>query len=344
MSRFVKQIAFFIVGLVLTLLLMEVFIRSTHIVEQSYNDVYEDIGRGRRASYNYMMFNEGFSIGRFNRYRYLGPGYSPAKEDNVLRIALLGDSFVEGFQVFERHHFRRVLEEQLSRFVNRKVEVLNFGRSGFDIGDMYAYNKTFVSEFNPDYTLFFVSDADFYPLFTDPLRLKVRKRGDSLIVEKGFPKEYIALYNQTKGLIQHSSFFNMLNNGRKTIQSEGVGPILLEDFYPSSSTETKPLSKKTQEIPAITRDIFSHLDQTNALIINRDIAPLDTSKLALIRSNKLRYIDLTDTLNVLKTKGVNPHYWRATKKMGHWNQAAHKAVGEYLATHLAVEVIMAEKN
>lgn len=315
---------------------MELFIKSTHIVEQSYNDVYEDIGRGRRAGMFYIMFNEGFSIGQFNQHRYLGPNYAPAKDSSVLRIALLGDSYVEGFQVFDRHHFRAILEKQLSEKLKHKVEILNFGRSGFDIGDMYAYNQTFVKEFSPDYSLFFVSNADFYPQFTDPLRLKVRVDNDSLMVEKGYPESYIQLYDKTKIFIQHSNILNMLNNDKKTIKSQGFLPLMLEKFYPFGQEEidSSHYIFNTQ-IPDITKKIFESLDVCKTIVVNRDAIPLQVQKMALVENNQLLFINLTDTLNVLIENGIDPHYWKATNKHGHWNHEAHKAVGAFLAEKLS---------
>ena len=59
------------------------------------------------------------------------------KSANVLRIALIGDSYIEGFQLFERHHFKTYLEQKLSQKLKKKVEVLNFGIGGADLRGMY---------------------------------------------------------------------------------------------------------------------------------------------------------------------------------------------------------------
>jgi lysophospholipase L1-like esterase len=339
MRKRFTQFVFFLLGFLGVLLILELFIQQTHIVDRSYNDVYEDIGRGRRANMPYMMFNEGFSIGRFNKYRYLGPDYPPEKDRSVIRIALLGDSFVEGFQVFNRDHFRSVLEAELSKKLAMPVEVLNFGRSGFDIGDMYAYKESFVEEFAPDYTLLFVANVDFYPQFTDPLRLKVRMSKDSLIIEKGFPRSYIALYNRTKILTQHSSLLNILNNGRKTIKTQGLLPILFEKFYPVRKTQVAASPSNTEKkIPEITAKIFASFDTANTIIINRDVDVLAKEQRELVDSNHLRYIDLKDTLDILVKKGIDPYYWKSTKKRGHWNHKAHEAVGIFLADELAKQI------
>jgi len=232
MQRFIINTILFLVSLLLSLALLDVFIDITGISDKSYNDVYDDIGRGRRAGVEFTIFGEGFSIGSFNQYRYLGPGYGQEKPVNTIRIALLGDSFVEGFQVFDRSHFRRILEEELEDKGLNNIQILNFGRSGFDIGDMYAYNERFVKTFNPDISLFFISGGDLKPLFNDPLRLKVYHINDSLQIKEDFPPNYIIAFNRLKWLIQNSTIFNMLNNGRKLAMEEGMLKILLDKLYP----------------------------------------------------------------------------------------------------------------
>jgi hypothetical protein len=336
MKKLVIQISGFIISLVLSFVVLDKFIALTYISNVSYNDVYEDIGRGRRAGLNFVSFNEGFSIGQFNKYRYLGPSYPPSKENGTIRIALLGDSYVEGFQVFDRNHFRNLLEAELSIKLGQKVEVMNFGRSGFDIGDMYCYNQTLVSEFNPDFSLYFISKGDLSPKFTDPLRMKLRLTGDSLIVYKGYPEEYIRVFNRTKKLIQYSTIFNMLNNCKKLTISEGVWPILLDKFYlvRSTNAQMQENSKKEFNLPIITERILDEMKPSSDIIINRDIDGMEVLFEEAIAENGLTYINLSDTLQSMKDSGIDPNYWKATKKNGHWNQEGHKAVANYIVKEL----------
>ena len=336
----------FILFFLISLGILDVFVSATHISDASYNDVYEDIGRGRRAGMNYIMFNEGFSIGQFNQHRYCGPDYAPEKSVNVFRIALLGDSYVEGFQVFDRDHFRSILENELSQSLGKKVEVLNFGRSGFDIGDMYCYNETFIQEFNPDMSLYFIAQGDLKPKFTDPLRMKIKEVNGKLVVYKGFPKDYIKLYNRTKKLIQNSTILNMLNNGKKIAKTEGVLPILLDKFYlPFDNHINKNVHNvNTAEpsLPEMTKKIIDQMDPSKDIIINRDILGQIPAFEEYIGEKSLMYIDLQDTLINLKNSGIDPNYWKATKKHGHWNQKAHKAVAHKLAHELAKRIQSAE--
>lgn len=52
------------------------------------------------------------------------------------------------------------MEQKLTKILNKKVEVLNFGRSGFDFADMYAYEERIVAPFHPNLVLYFLSEAD----------------------------------------------------------------------------------------------------------------------------------------------------------------------------------------
>jgi len=336
--RHFRNIFLFGLGFFVTFLLLEIYISQTYIVNRSLNDVYQDIGRGRRANLFYVMFNEGFSIGRFNKYRYMGPGYPKQKGENTIRIALLGDSFVEGFQVFDRNHFRYILENELSKKLNKKVEVLNFGRSGFDIGDMYAYNQTFIKEFNPDFSLYFVSNHDLMPQFSDPLRMKVRIEKDSLLIVKGYPEGYIKLFNKTKYLVQYSAIFNMLNNGQKLIKRNEHLQIIFDKFYPvAHNNENENIgynNDSTFYLPKITSRIVKGFDPSMDVIINRDLYPLPPNLVALINDYNIQYIDTRDTLIHIQANGIDPYYWKATNKRGHWNHEAHIAVGQYIALKL----------
>lgn len=333
MKIFVKKSLLFSISLIGIIICLEIFFQTTHIVDKTYNDIYEDIGIGRRTNFSYVFFNEGFSFGKFNAFRYLGPSYPAAKDSSSLRIALLGDSYVEGFQVFDRHHFRSILEKNLSVKLNNKVEVLNFGRSGFNIGDMYAYKKVLVDKFSPDLVLFFVSDADFI-VVDDPLKLKLRLKHDSILIRKEFPGRIVSAFNKTKVILMHSTIINLFNICRKTIKRKGIFEILLDKFYHSNYTFPKHADLNKTKTNPIVEKVLCSMSNPQTIIINRDNNSLNTSNSNLITKYHLNFLDLKDTLNVLRDNGLDPNFWKATKKTGHWNQQAHEAVGIYLSEKL----------
>lgn len=332
----IKHILLFTSSFVIILLILELFISSTHIVEKSYNEVYKDIGRARRPGFEYIMFNEGFSIGRFNKYRYLGPGYAPKKPENTLRIALMGDSYVEGFQVFDRHHFRSILENNLDEKLEKNVQVLNFGRSSFDLADMYAYSEKFVKNFNPDIILYFISKGDLAPRVTDPLSLKVKQKNDSIYITKDFPQDYMEFYHVTKWLIQHSSVMNLLNNCRKTAASTGTLPIMFGKFYSKNNGKAGHNKNSQQEfqIPEISMKILKNISPDTCIFVNRQDKNLNKTFVDSLKRQGFTYIDLSNRLIKLKQNDQNPFYWKATKTRGHWNHETHRAVGNYLSEKL----------
>jgi len=107
---------------------------------------------------------------------------SLAKSENVLRIAVFGDSFTFGWGVRDDETFPYQLEKLLDDRLSDKckVEVLNFGIPGFNTLQEFIYFSRFGMRFFPDVVLFqwFANDfeTDGYKL-TD---LDTVKRGKLL--------------------------------------------------------------------------------------------------------------------------------------------------------------------
>lgn len=77
----------------------------------------------------------------------------PAKPPGTFRVAVLGDSFIEAFQVPEEATFCAVLERELSRcraLSGRRVEVLNFGASGYGTAQELLMLENYVWDYAPD--------------------------------------------------------------------------------------------------------------------------------------------------------------------------------------------------
>jgi hypothetical protein len=156
-----KKIISNIVVAALSLVLLDLFISASKIVYPQPLVIDQEKGRVYKANSEFVSFSEGFFVGKTNEFQYLGKGYPPEREKDTLRIAIMGDSFIAGLQLFEEHHFRNLLEKALTEKLGKKVEVLNFGRGGFDFSSMYANYLNFISKYNPDLTIFFLSSNDF---------------------------------------------------------------------------------------------------------------------------------------------------------------------------------------
>lgn len=336
----IKHILLFIATVCISFIILEIFIRGTYIGNVSNTDFYEDIGRGRRRNLDYVYFNEGFGIGRFNAFRYLGEGNPPERRENTVRIACIGDSYIEAFQIIERDHFGKVAERKLHGEVPElRFEFLNFGRSGFDIGDFYAYHKLFVNKFKPDYVLYFISNSDLSSKYSDPLCPKTVLEGDSLIVSLDFNKSVLRNYEYMKYIIQKSSIMNMINACRK--KSNMVPPlsVFLGKVYNwiySESVQNQSINEMDgiKIIDKVTMNIIQALDPDKVIFVNKSMDPIADGVVKIINNSGFRYIDLSIPLNKSKNSGNLPNNWEVTGKVGHWNRNGHQIIGQNLAMEI----------
>jgi hypothetical protein len=344
--KIVRQLFLFSVAFALTLALCEVFIQVTHLASVSSTDLYDDIGRGRRKNLDYVYFNEGFGVGTFNEYRYIGEANPPEKKPKTIRVVLLGDSYVESFQVFERDYFGNIAERMLEKqYPQYRFEFLNFGRSGFDITNVYAYQKTFAEQFNPDYIFYMVCQDDLDPKYSDPLRPKTVVENDSLQVSFAFSPQEVEMFEKTKFLTQNSTIFNMINNGRKRTEQEPAMSIILEKVYywfNDIPERKEPETPADYQPPVVTQKIVKSLDPSKVIVVNRDKKELAPSFVNLVKGEGLQYLDLSHAFDSSRTRGVDPIEWHVTKKRGHWNLSGHRIVARQLANH--VSAMMKESN
>lgn len=112
-----------------------------------------------------------------NSYGYRDEEWSRPKPPGVSRIGVLGDSFIEGFQVQSHELLTSVLEQLLNVQCQGSpiIEVLNFGNSGFGTAEEYETFRHRAIPLDPDYVLLF-----FYPsndLFDNSSELGVEAAG-----------------------------------------------------------------------------------------------------------------------------------------------------------------------
>ena len=106
-------------------------------------------------------------MGRINKYGYTGIAYPPERKKNTLRIALVGDSYVQGHYMSDKYYFGNIIGRNLQTFLQQKellsglkhqnsentknlklkIEILNFGIAGSNLQRMYIRFKNQVSKF-----------------------------------------------------------------------------------------------------------------------------------------------------------------------------------------------------
>lgn len=327
----IKNISIYFFSFLVTIIICDVFLYTSGIYPHNNTDYYTDIGKGIRPNFDYVYFNEGFSMGSTNKYNYYGTEYAIEKKDSVVRIALLGDSYVEGLQVFNRNHFNVVLEKKLSK-KNVSVEVLNFGRSEFSLGNMLAYEKVYVHKFKPDIFIYFLSFSSLENEYTDPSMAKmVYSKDSTLIVNLSNSKTYLKAYKKVNFFLKKSSFMYMMNNSKRYFTKENINRLL---FLNSKEKIKKNNPKELKKFSKLTVDILEKINRKNTILVWRHLKRPPKLFLNYIKENNYKFIDLSYSLDSMYQKGTNPTYWKVTDKIGHWNHEAHKVVGGEIYNYL----------
>lgn len=337
----IKNIALYFLALGLTFTFCDLFMNITGVINLSNLDFSDKTGVDFKPNSEQIIFNEGFSIAQINSLGLRGPEITLEKPDNTFRIALMGDSFIEGLQVMDKNHLRFLLEEKLSKQTNKKIEVLNFGYSGSEFIDMYIRHQLKANDFKPDLVLYFVSANDMRPDLGDPLLPTIELINDSLIIDNHFDPTILNHYKFTKEIKQRSTLFKMLSNCKTIKNSKGLLPIFLDKLYPKNTIPTnnnKSVAKspKKEDIHPVTKKIISLLNASQTIIINRKETKFPEELSQILERKEISIIELSPVFEQLKASDINPYYWKATRKTGHWNYTTHEAIANYLSKKLKV--------
>ena len=107
---------------------------------------------------------EGYAYVRINSDGLRDREYALDKPENVIRIAVLGDSYAEALQVPQEQTFWAIAEERLNRCEKRggkRVEFINFGVSGYGTAQELLVLRHKAWKYNPDFVLLaFVTGND----------------------------------------------------------------------------------------------------------------------------------------------------------------------------------------
>jgi hypothetical protein len=335
--KMIKNILIFCAVFLLSIAAIDLFVKYAAINPVSIYSYEPGVGRTFRSNIEYFYTTEGLSAGTTNEFGYLGAGYPPQKQEGVLRIALLGDSYIEGFQLFDRHHFRSILEKELNEKYGINAEVMNFGRSGFDLSDMYAYNVNFVSRFNPDIVLYFADNGDYvqkaneegmpYPyLEKDSLKMFYYKD-----TGEGSMPWFLSLNKMS--LV--SPMVQIVRNCINLYKKGETAAIIFGKFYEPFSKQQELDYTPAPHPGEVQKKILEQLGRSHSnIIVNRDKQDISPVIKPELQRTGVSFIDLNNALYPLKNSGVNPYLWKYNKKEGHWNHQAHEVVGKFLAVRI----------
>ncbi|MCA9758346.1 MAG: SGNH/GDSL hydrolase family protein [Candidatus Eisenbacteria bacterium] len=331
--RWGKHVLVFLLWATLTTAGLDLFIQKAGIQSPMENHVVERIGLMYEPNFDFVRFSEGLFVGGSNAYGCLGKGAPKERTDGVYRIVFLGDSFALGHTVLERHHFARKMEEVIREETGHEAEVLNFARADFSISNLYQHYVDFASQWQPDLALFFADDTDL-----DPVRLASHDfypaavvEGDSLTYDYSFidsPRG--RTYQRYEWLLHRTVLPRFVFEFLKVVDRGDLPHVLFDKLAaPVAAPPAPTVSGSDLELPEVTNLVLERLSQLDRVIVVLSGATRPESR-QILSDLGIQTLDLNPVFEEVKASGVHPFYWSVVGEYGHWNQAAHQAIGQYL--------------
>lgn len=143
-------------AVVVGLLICEVFLRASGYTYPVFYEPEEARGYALRPGTEGWYRKEGESYVRVNGEGLRDHEHAKEKPAGVLRVAVLGDSYAEALQVSQEKAFWSVLERRLGgcgALAGRRVEVINFGVSGYGTAQELITLREKVWDYSPDFVL-----------------------------------------------------------------------------------------------------------------------------------------------------------------------------------------------
>lgn len=164
-KTFVHNFSLVLGSSVALLFIAEIILRTTHLFDARVSYSQPDSILAYRfvphAEYYFRKENPKVITGRINNFGWRDRDWTLEKPNGTTRIAVIGDSFVEAFQVEQESTFVKILERELSSQRGEgRIEVMNFGRSGFTQADELLVVQSDVVHFSPDIVVLCVLPAN----------------------------------------------------------------------------------------------------------------------------------------------------------------------------------------
>jgi hypothetical protein len=217
-------------GVVAGILIGELGLRLAGVAYPSYEQVDDDRGAGLRPGAAGWYEKEGRAFVAVNADGRRDRPVAKAKPEGVFRVAVLGDSYAEAREVDLDATFWAVAGRELERCLGRKVEVLNFGVSGYGTAQELQTLRTRVWAWSPDAVLvLFLPYNDLRnnlrALERDPLKPYFVLKDGELVLDDAFRRDPAFLKRKTLlwrlgyGAIDHSRILQVLNQAKNAARA-----------------------------------------------------------------------------------------------------------------------------
>jgi hypothetical protein len=371
-NRLLANLAVMLGGVALALVILELalrllgFLPSSQMPDRLLGDRWVP-----NAPYHWTV--EGDTRGRINRAGWRDHDYSERKPPGTTRILVIGDSYVDGFQVPLDSTFHCRLERALNERARpgRRIEVPAMGKGGFGTTQEYLIYKHWGARYDPDVValVFIVNDWWDNAPVDSSIRVKpfFRDDGDSLRLDLSFSElPFYSHWERTQWLRRHSSVYSTLANAvlrlkqryRPTVGEQGVtgrqGWYFVWNFLRSPPGDSIPAFRLTEKILArFAREVqadgrrFVLIDAGVAETEDRDElaaaakdSTMDMDKTrrwleAVGRRHGFEVLSLTDGFRAASRARPDRLWFGGPGSYGHWNGAGHTVAAQILTDYFA---------
>lgn len=360
--------------------LVEITLRTTHLfgarISWSEPDPFLGWRNSPGRTYWHRLEADHAITGRMNNFGWRDIDRMPQKETETYRIAFLGDSMVEALNVELDSTFLSISEKRLSKELNRKIELLNFGRSGMTQSEEFLVLKHHAMQFSPDMViLFFLPYNDIPDISRSTASTLMRPfyhmaEDGQLVLDTSFTqsKEF-KIKSWINPMKQHSAFISLLAERYHIVKAmwnqppvtppgdQPEKPKAITDYISLCTENPNPiyidnykLNKDLINEIAIyckSRHIPFMLVCTNTMFgpdKDAEYKEMDPSFNAFFFDEDLR--GFADSIGV-DYLGLQQPFRDSQQKIGtalrgHWNYAGHRLVSEELSKKLKGSVF--QKN
>lgn len=153
---------------ILAILFVEFALFAAGLGEEEIFKLDPQVGFKHMANKRITWRSEGLATSYFDQFGLREPNVTLAKPAGTYRIVLLGDSLTESLQVPWEQSFSYGLEKGLQERLNKPIQVLNFGTSGYATVQEYLQLKNDVLKFSPDLVLVCYNTRDCFENWSPP--------------------------------------------------------------------------------------------------------------------------------------------------------------------------------
>ena len=156
MKAALKNLALLLASLFCGLLFIELALRLPGLSYPLFMQPDANLGWSFRPHLSGWSRNENIAYLRTNRFGFRGADWPEQPASETMRIAVLGNSFVNSSNLADEHVLTSVIEKRLAAcpaLANHSAEVLNFGVSGYGTAQQYLLLQQRVASFRPNLVL-----------------------------------------------------------------------------------------------------------------------------------------------------------------------------------------------